>query len=172
MVAHECQNRIPDLLMAGFEPMAREAGIRTSYPFLDPSVATVACALGASERFWLSDGRWKNKKALRRIALDRLPTEIVTRKPMSYTTPILSWLADPGFGGAAIARLRSSRFWSLGLVRIEWLDRIMAEINARLHDKPGSIGIQIEQLWILIVLSAWCDKWVFNETNNRWTANA
>ena len=35
MVAHECQNRIPDLLLAGFESIARAAGVGTLYPFLD-----------------------------------------------------------------------------------------------------------------------------------------
>ena len=158
MIAHECQHRIPDLLFAGFEPIARAAGVSTLYPFLDPQVAAVACALGASERFWLSDKRWKNKKALRRIALERLPDDIIVRPPVSYTTPIRAWMSDPQFGGQARERLRASKLWDYGLVRREWLDHL----DAQLQQPPRSRAKQrahLEQFWILIVLAAWCDRW-------------
>ncbi|MGH8033034.1 MAG: asparagine synthetase B family protein [Luteimonas sp.] len=158
MVAHECQHRIPDLLLAGFEPIARAAGVGTVYPFLDPQVAAVACALGASERFWRSDNRWKNKKALRRIALERLPDDIIVRPPMSYTTPIRAWMADPRLGGQARERLRASAFWDYGLVRREWLDHLDAQLQQP-PQRRATPRPHLEQLWILIVLAAWCDRW-------------
>lgn len=156
MVAHECQHRVPDLLLAGFDPMARTDGIAMRYPFLDPSVARVACALGASERFWQSDGRWKNKKLLRRIALERLSDDVIVRPPASYNTPIRAWLRDASFGGHARERLRGSRLWDTGLVRREWLDAVEASAFAPAPTRR----LDVEQFWILLTLGAWCDRWV------------
>lgn len=156
MVAHECQHRVPDLLLRGFEQVALAEGIATRYPFLDPELGRLACALGASERFWLSDGRWKNKRLLRRIALDRLPTELITRRPVSYNAPIRRWLADPAVGGPILEAARSSAFWELPLVRREWFERRLAEIG----DGAVCSPLAIEQIWILIVLCAWYDRWL------------
>ncbi|TXH77365.1 MAG: hypothetical protein E6Q88_01520, partial [Lysobacteraceae bacterium] len=154
MVAHECQHRVPDLLLRGFEQIALAEGIVTRYPFLDPELGRLACALGASERFWLSGGRWKNKRLLRRIALDRLPTELITRRPVSYNAPIRRWLADPAVGGPILEATRSSAFWELSLVRREWFERLLVGIgDADAVCSP----LAIEQIWILIVLCAWYD---------------
>ena len=158
MVAHECQHRIPDLLLAGFEQITRGVGVAVRYPFLDPRVVSIACALGASERFWLSGRRWQNKKLLRRIALDRLPVEIITRKPVSYNAPIKRWLSDPSIGRKLIRATRESGFWELGIVKREWLERLLATApESTAQAKPG---FHSEQLWILIVICAWYDRWI------------
>lgn len=157
MVAHECQHRVPDLLLRGFEQFARAEGIATRYPFLDPELARLACALGATERFWLSGGRWQNKRLLRRIALDRLPTEIITRRPVSYNAPIRTWLTAPSVGGRLLDAAHASAFWELGLVRREWFQALCASL--RDDDAAGAAQV-LEPLWILVVLCAWYDRWM------------
>lgn len=157
MVAHECQHRIPDLLLRGFEQFARAEGIATRYPFLDPEVARLACALGATERFWLSGGRWQNKRLLRRIALDRLPADIITRRPVSYNAPIRAWLTAPEVGGRLLDAALASSFWQLGLVRRDWFEALC--VAALDEDAPAAHSV-LEPLWILVVLCAWYDRWM------------
>lgn len=165
MVAHECQHRVPDLLFAGFEPMTRAHALQSGYPFLAPDVMRVACALGASERFWVSGGRWKNKKLLRRIALKRLPEQIITRKPASYTTPIRAWLDTPSFSSELRERLHSSQLWDVGLVRREWLHGLERQLA------DGAVGRQhglvVEQYWVLTILAAWVDRWCDRAAGTR-----
>jgi asparagine synthase (glutamine-hydrolysing) len=160
MVAHECAHRVPDLLHAGFEPIARHHGVTTSLPFLDPTVVRHACALGATERFWLKDGRWKNKKVLRDIAARCVPREILDRKPTSYTAAFGLWMADPSFSQPLKRRWRASRLWTLGLVKGGWLDQIESVVDT-LHSRSGALAFRsLDQFWILVTLAAWFDRWV------------
>lgn len=157
MVAHECQHRVPDLLLRGFEQFARARGLATRYPFLDPEVARLACALGATERFWLSGGRWQNKRLLRRIALERLPTDIITRRPVSYNAPIRAWLTAPSVGGRLLDATLASPFWQSGMVRREWFEALCVSLRG---DDAAASQAALEPLWILIVLCAWYDRWM------------
>lgn len=162
MVAHECQHRIPDLLFASFETIGRSLGMRAAYPFLAPDVAALACGLGASERFWRHDNRWRNKKALREIAATRVPPVIMQRPLYSYTAPILMWMGDPQFASVIMARLQNSRLWETGLVTSEWLKTIMHEVNAQIQNpKLSKLKFTyVEQMWVLITLAGWYDQWV------------
>jgi len=160
MVAHECQHRIPDLLFAGFEPVSRSHGMQASYPFLAPPVVTQACALGATERFWHHEGRWRNKRLLRELASERVPPQIMARPLHSYTAPIVMWLLDPRFNAIVTARLRNSGLWETGLVAPEWLDRVQQEVAAHLKAGDGKRFNYVEQLWALLTLAAWYARWV------------
>lgn len=160
MVAHECQHRIPDLLFAGFETQGRARGVRSAYPFLSSEVATKACALGASERFWLKGRRWQNKKVLREIAAERVPAPIMRRPLFSYTAPILLWLRELRFADAIKARLRDAELWKSGLIDRAWLHRVEHEV---FHGNPSPRSAKfsyVDQLWALVTLAAWHERWV------------
>lgn len=157
-VAHECEHRIPDLLFANFEPIARAHGLRTSYPFLDLDVVPLACGLGATDRFENLGRRWLNKRLLREIAGAELPPLVMERKLASYSAPAVRWLSTPAIARPLIARLRGSKLWSLGLLRKAWLreveGRLVGEVAA------GKSGPACERMWALITLAAWYDRWV------------
>jgi asparagine synthase (glutamine-hydrolysing) len=161
MVSHECQHRIPDLLFSDFEPISRQSGIRSVYPFLDPKVVELAIALGATERFSRESNRmWKNKKALREIAAMKIPDQILQRRPVSYNAPFLSWMEARRFAEPVLSRLQESRFWDVGLIRRSWLDRLKAEIAA-CFTKPKSTKLKfVYQLWVVLTLVGWYDRWV------------
>lgn len=157
IVAHECAHRIPDLLFVDFETVGRRLGFRTVYPFLDPDVVTLACGLGPTARYW-REGRWRNKKTLREIASSRVPATILNRRPMSYNAPFMMWMRAPGFAKATFARLHRSRFWEVGLVRREWLERLRLELDRETRRKrPTRFP---DQLWALLTLASWYDRWV------------
>jgi asparagine synthase (glutamine-hydrolysing) len=160
MIAHECQRRIPDLLFVDFEPVARQLGVRTAYPFLDPDLIKRVCGLGAVGRYWLESRTWWNKKTLRELAAARIPATILARKPTSYTAPFADWMREPVFARPTLARLRRSRFWRAGLVRPELLGRVVADMEREPVAKHGRVTPWVDQLWALLTLAAWYDHYV------------
>jgi asparagine synthase (glutamine-hydrolysing) len=157
-VAHECEHRIPDLLFVNFEPVARSLGLHTEYPFLDLEVVPLACGLGATERFQPNGKKWINKKLLREIAAVQLPEVIMKRPLASYSAPAALWLTTPAIARPMLAALRRSQFWKLGLVRREWLPRLEAALQ---HELASGKGVQQAfQVWALVTLTAWYDRWV------------
>lgn len=166
MTAHECQFRIPDLLFTSFETMTRNMGITGSYPFLDPPIVELGCALSASEKFYLKNNRWKNKKLLKEIASNRLPDEIINRPIGSYTTPINIWLTEPQFSTRYRELLMESNFWEVGLVSREkraQIDRVLfaksREVTSKTVDKATY------QSWVLVTLSSWWETWISGKSD-------
>ena len=160
MVAHECQHRIPDLLHANFEPVARRFGLEMQYPFLEPDVVRLAAGLSAESRYRTPNGRFslrrqalhpRFKHAMLKMAADRVPEAIRERPRKSLTAPFGGWMADPEFAGPVIERVRSSTFWDADIVRKEWLDVILANLEPR--PSPW-----VFQLWALVTLTGWWDR--------------
>ncbi|HEY8975011.1 MAG TPA: asparagine synthase-related protein [Burkholderiaceae bacterium] len=160
MVAHECQHRVPDLLFADFEPIARSRSLATVYPFLDTAVARQACGLGASERFSREGETWRNKRLLREIASRRLPPEIMARKPVSYNAPILLWLKDPAFADIAMAYLDRCILTEIGLLSEEGLRHIRDGVTALTPQSPPESRVVLDQAWAVITLAAWVEEWI------------
>jgi asparagine synthase (glutamine-hydrolysing) len=162
MVAHECQHRIPDLLLANFEPLSAPHGTEVFYPFLDPDVAAAACALSIESRYRTPQGRFslemrrllpRYKYTMMRVAEDRVPEPILARVRESYTAPFGAWLCVRRHRQRLLGRLRRSRFWEAGIVRREALDAIVAGVVPR--PKPP-----VFQVWGLLTLAAWFDRYV------------
>lgn len=162
MVAHECQHRVPDLLFAGFEPLSRRCGVAVSYPFLDPDLVKLVCGLAVESRYRTPAGRFslrlralhpRYKHALLQVAADRVPAAIRERPRKSFTAPFAAWLRHPRFGPPVLARLSRSRFWERGIVRREWLDHLLAASGTA----PGPA---VFQLWALVTLAGWYDRFV------------
>jgi asparagine synthase (glutamine-hydrolysing) len=162
MIAHECQFRVPDLLMANFEPLSRRMGITTAYPFLCPDLVRLVSGLGPESRYRTRAGRFSIdrarlepgfKWAMMELARDRVPGAILNRPRKSYTAPFAAWMRTASFGRPTIARLRRSRFWDLGFVRRSSLDEILGALEAG----PGPNAFR---LWALVTLAGWFDRFV------------
>ncbi|MCC6553272.1 MAG: hypothetical protein IT372_09675 [Polyangiaceae bacterium] len=162
MVAHECQHRIPDLLLANFEPISRGLSVEVSYPFLDPDLVRLVSGLSVESRYRTADGRFsirlkdlhpRFKHAMLEVARDRVPDAIRDRPRKSLTAPFGGWMSDPAFAGPVLARLERSRLWDRGLLRREWLDRV----KRRLVPGPSP---WVCQLWALVTLAGWYDRYV------------
>jgi asparagine synthetase B (glutamine-hydrolysing) len=161
MVAHECQHRVPDLLLSGFDADAARLDMTVRYPFLAPQIAGLACRLGATERFNLIGETWKNKIALRRIAATRLPREVFERTPMTFGAPFIAWLAEPGFRQLVEATLEGDGTWLEGLLDRRWVDALLHRVAAL--DPHAPPPPEAEQLWAVITLVAWYRKWIRHE---------
>lgn len=162
MVAHECQHRIPDLLMANFEAITRRCGVEVVYPFLDPDVVSMAACLSAESRYRTPAGKYslelkrlmpRFKYAMMQVAQDRVPGEILSRPRKSYTAPFGGWFFEREFAQPVLDRLRRTRLWDIGLVRKEWLDQVLRQVL------PGP-NPWVFQLWALVTLAGWYDRFV------------
>jgi asparagine synthase (glutamine-hydrolysing) len=160
MIAHECQHRIPDLLMSNFEPLARAKGVLTAYPFLDPTLLSWASSIGPADRYWYENGNWWAKKLYREIASKLLPQTIVMRRRATYDSPIAEWLCEPVFGPPTLERFARSRFWQAGFLRPSLKDDLLI----RAKNLPGSLRRSrrtwLEEFWAVLTLSAWFDRFV------------
>lgn len=159
MVAHECQHRIPDLLMSNFEPLARSLNVPTAYPFLDPLLVTWASFLGPSDRYWHEHGHWWAKKLYREVAATLLPQAIVMRRRATYDSPIAEWLGEPVFGPATLERFASSRFWQVGLLRRPLRDDLVKRVR-KLPESLHRGRAWLEEFWIVLTLAAWFDRYI------------
>jgi asparagine synthetase B (glutamine-hydrolysing) len=162
MVAHECQHRIPDLLFASFEPASRRLSVEMNYPFLDPDLVRLVSGLSVESRYRTPAGQFsirleelhpRFKHAMLEVARDRVPDAIRERPRKSFTAPFGGWMFEPSFADAVLTRLRRSRFREHGIVRPDWLDRVMRRIV------PGP-SPWVFQLWALVTLTGWYDRFV------------
>lgn len=162
MIAHECQHRIPDLLFASFESIGRAIGISGRYPFLEKDIVNIACGLGAVERFWLQNRRWKNKRLLKEVASARIPEAILNRPIGSYTTPITLWLQNKQFAEIFRPLIMEGRLWETGLISKAWREdvdrKIFIDVDAT---KERSLQSAVNQAWVMATLAAWYENWVY-----------
>ena len=159
MIAHECQHRIPDIVLKSFEPLGARYGVDTGYPFLDPDLCNLAASLTLTARYRDQSGRFAHdrrrlipqfKWTLNQIARKRIPPEIVNRPRKSYTAPFALWMREPRFARRVIDMIADSRIWQLDLIRRSALDAILAGLETG----PGP---RAHELWCLLVFARWCD---------------
>jgi asparagine synthetase B (glutamine-hydrolysing) len=160
MGAHEAQHRIPDLLMQGFEPVARAAGVQTAYPFLDREVAHLAMTMDVDDHFWFERGAWWAKRTLRAAARGIVPGPIVMRRRIAYDVPIARWLGDRQFGRLVVERLASTRLWDLGMWQRTARTRALREARALTRGDAARAVSMCERTWALLTLGAWYDRYV------------
>lgn len=162
MVAQECQHRVPDLLLSGFDADASRHHITVRYPFLVPQIAGQACRLGATERYDIINGSWKNKVALRRMAATALPPDVFARQPMTFGAPFLAWFSEPSFRKVIESTLDITATWLDDLLDRRWVISLLHRvrtINALTTPPPP----EADQLWIVITLVAWYRHWICDE---------
>lgn len=158
MIAHECQHRVPDLLLSGFFADAAGRGMRLRYPFLSPRLAGMACRLDVTERFGRIDGVWKNKLALREMTATILPPEVFARPAMTFGAPFLAWIGDLQFRESIEAIVRDESALPDDLIDRKWLSSLFQRVL--IQDKTLPSCPEADQLWIVITLASWYRKWI------------
>jgi asparagine synthetase B (glutamine-hydrolysing) len=156
MVAHECQFRIPELLMASFEPLSHEAGVGIRYPFLTTAVIDIGASLDFRDRYWYARGAWWAKKTLREAAKPVVPPCIPMRRRVAYDVPIGRWMQHEKFKRVVRERIADSGLWQLGFLEPSLRDRLAdrRHISAWMRSNPDR---WLPRMWIVLVLAAWWD---------------
>lgn len=162
MVAHECQHRVPDMLFGNFETISRRMGVEVRYPFLDPDLVRAATGLSTESRYRTRSGRFSLrlrelepgfKYAMLQVAADRVPAAILNRPRKSFTAPFGGWLSEEVFVERILVPFQRSRFWEVGIVKPSFVKQVVESVG--MFPSPA-----LFQLWSLVTLAAWYDRYV------------
>ncbi len=139
---------LPDDILTKVDRAAMAVSLETRVPFLDRSVLDLAWRLPLDAK--LRDGR--TKWVLRQV-LDRyVPAALVDRPKMGFGLPIGSWLRT-GLAPWAEHLLDEKRLCEQGLLDPAPIRRAWADHRSGRRD----LGYE---LWDILVLQAWIDRWM------------
>ena len=139
------------------------AGVQVAFPMLDEEVVDFSLSLHPELKLKGLKLRWFFKEALRGF----LPDEILTKKKHGFGLPFGVWMqSDPGL--QSLARSSITALAQRGIVRKDFLDRLMAE---HFPQHPGYYG---ELVWVLMVLEQWlrAHASTASPADQRWSSRA
>lgn len=158
---HECQNRIPELLMAGFGPAHAEFGLTAAYPFLRGDIPQLVCALTAPQRFGRLDDVEVSKLPLRRLARSLLPDQVLARPRAAFEAPIGAWLRIPELNRLAIDEISRCRALTAYILDEGWVEDLLAQLRGMLENPGAHVRLStVEHIWIVFTASAWANRWL------------
>ncbi len=124
--------------------MCALAGVKVSYPMLDPRVVDLSLRVPSRIKMEGSELRSFYKKAMRNF----LPREILEKSKHGFGLPFGVWLkTDPRLADLIFSLL--SDFKSRRIVRAEFLDQLIREQRA------GDASYFGYAIWDLAMLEAW-----------------
>ncbi|HYJ00228.1 MAG TPA: asparagine synthase (glutamine-hydrolyzing) [Thermoleophilaceae bacterium] len=144
----EMKQRLSEMLLMQLDRQTMANSIEGREPFLDHELVELALAMPPDMK--VRDG--SKKHALKRVAEDVLPHEIVHRPKQGFGTPMKEWLRGD-LGRRAQTTVRGSSLAERGLLDA---DRIDAIFESHRHGR----GDWSKHLWNLYTVSAWHDEWV------------
>jgi asparagine synthetase B (glutamine-hydrolysing) len=150
------------MLFGNFETLSRRIGIEVRYPFLDPDLVRAVAGLSIESRYRTKSGRFSLrlrelqpgfKYAMLQVAADRVPAEILNRPRKSFTAPFGGWLTENAFVDRIIRPFQRSRFHDTGIVKPAFVREVLQRVG--MFPSPA-----LFQLWALVTLAAWYDRYV------------
>jgi asparagine synthase (glutamine-hydrolysing) len=133
------------LLSCQGDRVAMAHGVEVRYPFLDPDVVDLCCAL--PQRFKLLGLR--DKLALRRLASGLLPSEIAARPKQPYRAPMAPVLFADGAPETIFRDLDVEALRRFGLVEVEPARKLVEKAASR----NGVMGGEREEMALIGVLT-------------------
>ena len=134
---------LPGLNLAYTDRASMAASVEVRVPFVDPVVAQAAFSFPGSAKI----RRRQGKVALKRVAENWLPREIVYRPKASFSVPLRAWvrgdlrevIGDVLVGGELVES---------GMIRRQPLLRLIADEQAGREDRS-------KQIWQLLTMELW-----------------
>jgi len=143
MLEQDQRNYLQALLMR-LDKTSMAAGLEARVPFLDHRLIEFAATVPSSLKL-----RWGETKYLvKRLAIRRLPREIVYRRKMGFQVPLTAWLRNPAGLGRFMDMLLEPRSLQRGYLDSRGVRRLVQD-----HRDRG--GDHTEILWGLINLELW-----------------
>jgi asparagine synthase (glutamine-hydrolysing) len=149
-----CQSWLVEDLLMKADKMNMANSIEARVPFLDYRLVEWAARAPASVKVGRAGG-WKyvTKRVLRQFARQRLPTEIIHRPKVGFSTPVYDWL-NKGLKSWATDLLLSN---DTQLYR--WIQKDAVHQQLKLGTKNGSTWFNQQRLWNLLIFELWLRKW-------------
>jgi asparagine synthase (glutamine-hydrolysing) len=124
------------------------ASLEVRAPFLDPDLIDFLATVSPSLKLRRMTGKYLLKQVMR----GRIPDAIIDRRKHGFTVPLDAW-----FRGAlrplAVKRLSPDRVRAAGLLEPIAVARL-------LDDHLSGRAERGRQLWLLVQLDLWCEKWL------------
>ena len=134
---------LPGLNLAYTDRASMAASVEVRVPFVDPVVAQAAFSLRGSDKI----RRGQGKIALKRVAENWLPREIVYRPKASFGVPLRAWVRNDLQEIINDTLVRGELVGS-GVIRAEALQRLIRDEQAGREDYA-------KQIWQLLTLELW-----------------
>jgi asparagine synthase (glutamine-hydrolysing) len=148
IVYQDLRLRMPEGLLMRADRMTMASSVEGRIPFLDHDLVELGMTLPASDR--IRDG--VGKHVVKRAMEDVLPRELLWRRKQAFRTALPHWLRRELYGRAALL-LETSALTESGLV-----DMAVARTLLEQH-RRGRVD-RTRQVWTLLQLSAWFDRWI------------
>lgn len=143
----ELRQRLAELLLMRVDKMTMATSVEARVPFLDHELVEFAVALPPHFKVRNGNGKHLLKEALAQT----LPPETLRRPKQGFGAPVSEWFRSD-FGSRAQRMIRESSLADRGLLDYDTVDRLWER-----HRSGGNWGLQ---LWTLLNVSLWHDRWL------------
>src|SRR4030095_7271999 len=144
----ELKLRLPELLLMRVDKMTMATSVEARVPFLDHHLVEFALSLPRSLKVEGKSGKHILKRALEEI----LPRDVLYKRKRGFGAPVEGWFRGPA-GSALEAQVMSSSLRKRDLFDYNFIARLFAE------HRTGARNWGF-QLWALLNLSLWYERWI------------
>ena len=138
---------LPDNCLQKVDRASMSCALEARAPLLDPDVMDFALRLPPKLKY----RRLETKRVLKALARDLVPPEVIDRPKQGFTVPMRRWLSGP-LRPLVEATLAPDRVKAGGLLDPAAVARLLA-LNAEGRADQ-------RQIWTLLVLETWRQKWL------------
>jgi asparagine synthase (glutamine-hydrolysing) len=148
MVYLDLKIRLAELLLMRVDKVTMSQGVEAREPFLDYRLVEYLMTVPWGWKL----RRWRPKHLLKRAMAGLLPENIIHRPKKAFAAPVGGWLRG-GLAPFASRVIFDSRLKERGLFRYERIRQLLDDHVCGRADH----GVQI---WTLMNLSGWYDRWI------------
>lgn len=150
IIYQDLKLRLPELLLMRVDKLTMANSVEARVPFLDHELVELAVSIPRGEK--IRDG--VGKHVLKRAVGDLLPDDLVWRPKQGFGVPVSQWFRED-LGKQLERQIEGSAFNELG-----YLDPGAIRDVLDLH-RSGRAERSF-QLWNILNLSMWFDRWIAN----------
>jgi asparagine synthase (glutamine-hydrolysing) len=148
LIYQDLRLRLPELLLMRVDKLTMANAVEARVPFLDHEL--VELSMGMPSALKISDG--EGKVVLKRMLEGVLPKEVLWRPKQGFGAPISAWFRGP------LATELERQLDGAAINELGYLDR--GVVLRLLEDHRGGRADRSFQLWNILNLSAWFDRWI------------
>src|SRR5262249_42626909 len=138
---------LPELLLMRVDKFSMAHSLEARAPFLDHQLVSYVLSLPQSLKVSGNNTKFVLKEAVK----DLLPADVINRPKQGFRVPLPAWLAND-LSSWTERQLFASPLRKLDIFNFDYIRTMWHRHKSRLHDHSFD-------LWCLINLSAWYERW-------------
>jgi len=144
----ELKLRLPELLLMRVDKITMATSVEARVPFLDHHLIEYAMNIPRELKIRGQSGKHILKRALESV----LPPDVLYKPKRGFGAPTREWFRGAP-GEALLQRITNSPLRQRGFFDYEFINRMASEHRRQVRDWSAN-------LWCLLNLSAWYDRWI------------